>query len=537
MSVIDQPSPERGLFARMAAYNYGGLWFVLAMVAAVPVFWYGFVSLGEAWSTAEYSHGPLIPILSLYLFLRDMRKVPPKEGPVTDRFPGVIITVVALAIAIFGNLVKIPDIVTYAFIIWVGGMVLLSFGFTRGIVFWTGVLHLVYMLPLPQFLYWQLTIWLQLVSSELGVWFIRMLDIPVFLEGNVIDLGVYKLLVAEACSGLRYLFPILSFSYVFCVLYNGPVWHRVVILISAAPITVFMNAFRIGMIGVLVDGYGIEQAEGFLHYFEGWVIFGACVGILFLLAILMQRLQRNPKPISEALDVDFDGLGGQMARMAIIPRSGALVTVACLTALVSALWVAMPTPERPQVERKPFAMFPLTYGEWSSYTTPLDTQIETVLAADDYVQATFIRPGVAAPVGFFSAFYHKQTEGSGIHSPEVCLPVGGWEMNGLAPFSVDLEAETGWAPFQLNRAIIQKENGLEKQVVYYWFEQRGRRMTNDFAAKLVTIWDSFRMGRSDGALVRFTTPVAPGESEADAEARLRELMVEILPELPQFLPE
>ena len=519
----------------MNAYGYGGLWFIVALLAAIPVFWSGFVSLGDAWITPEYSHGPIIPILSLYLFLRDMRRVPPKEGPVTDRWPGVAITILALAVAIFGNLARIPDIVTYAFIVWVGGMVLVSFGWTRGLFFWTGVLHLVYMLPLPQFLYWQLTIYLQLVSSELGVWFVRLMDIPVFLEGNVIDLGIYKLQVAEACSGLRYLFPILSFSYVFCVLYNGPTWHKVVILLSAAPITVFMNAFRIGMIGVLVNAYGIEHAEGFLHYFEGWVIFGACVGILFLLAILMQRLQRNPKPISEALDIDFDGLGGQAARIFAIPRTAPLLSVALMTALVSTLWLAVPRPEPEPIQREPFAFFPLSIGDWESYTIPLETQIETVLAADDYIQATFSAPGEAAPVGFFSAFYHKQTEGSGIHSPEVCLPVGGWEMFDITPRTIDLSAETGWAPFEVNRAIIQK--GLQQQVVYYWFEQRGQRITNDFVAKLVTIWDSLRTGRSDGALVRYTTPVMPGETVADADARLQRLMAASLPILPKFLPE
>ena len=160
MTFLDQ-SGQRGLAAAtMAQNNYGALWFLVAIVASLPVFWTGFVSLGDAWITPEYSHGPIIPLLSAYMFLRDMRKVPATGEPVTDRKPGLIITGIALAIAIFGNLVRIPDIVTYAFILWVGGMVLLSFGFKRGIIFWTGVLHLVYMLPLPNFLYWQLTIYL-----------------------------------------------------------------------------------------------------------------------------------------------------------------------------------------------------------------------------------------------------------------------------------------------------------------------------------------------------------------------------------------
>ena len=71
-------------------------------------------------------------------------------------------------------------------------------------------------------------------------------SVPVYLEGNIIDLGVYKLHVAEACSGLRYLFPILSFSYIFAVLSKGPMWHKAVLLISAAPITVLMNSLHRG---------------------------------------------------------------------------------------------------------------------------------------------------------------------------------------------------------------------------------------------------------------------------------------------------
>jgi len=535
MSITSAEPVSKSWMSTIQQNRYGALWLILAIVASIPIFWSGFVSLGDAWLTPEYSHGPIIPLLSGYLFLRDMRKVPYPDQPVTDRGPGAIITIIALGIAILGNLVRIPDIVTYAFILWVGGMILLSFGFRRGIVFWTGVLHLVYMLPLPNFLYWHLTIYLQLISSELGVWFVRLMNIPVFLEGNVIDLGVYKLQVAEACSGLRYLFPILSFSYVFCVLYNGPVWHKVVILLAAAPITVFMNAFRIGMIGVLVNSYGIGHAEGFLHYFEGWVIFGACIGLLFLLAVIMQRLQRHPKPLSDTLDIDFGGLGAQAARIVTIPLSAALIASAGLTTAVATAYMATPEREIVRVDREPFGFFPLSLGDWDSTTAPLEPAIEQVLAADDYIQATFQAPGEAAPVGFFSAFYHKQTEGSGIHSPEVCLPVGGWEMFDIQTVTVDLQAQTGWAPFESNRAIIQK--GLSQQLVYYWFEQRGKRMTNDFNVKIVTVLDSLKTGRSDGALVRFTTPVADGETLAQADARIKRLMMETLPQLPRFLPE
>ena len=120
-----------------------------------------------------------------------------------------------------GRFAGIDEIVAYATILWVGGILLVSFGWATGKHFWPPVLHLVYMLPLPGVLYYKLSAWLQLISSELGVWFLKLLAVPVFLDGNIIDLGVLKLHVAEACSGLRYLFPILSFSYIFAVLYKA----------------------------------------------------------------------------------------------------------------------------------------------------------------------------------------------------------------------------------------------------------------------------------------------------------------------------
>ena len=51
-------------------------WLLLLVVSSVPVFWLGFVSLAQAWMTPEYSHGPLIPLISLYLFLRELRQDP-----------------------------------------------------------------------------------------------------------------------------------------------------------------------------------------------------------------------------------------------------------------------------------------------------------------------------------------------------------------------------------------------------------------------------------------------------------------------------
>lgn len=92
----------------------------------------------------------------------------------------------------------------------------------------------------------------------------------------------------------------------------------------------------------------------------------------------------------------------------------------------------------------------------------------------------------------------------------------------------------GYGLIDANRAVIQK--GTSKQLVYYWFEGRGKRMSNDFQAKLSVLRDSLTMGRTDGALVRFVTPIGPQEAEADADARILRFMEQSLKSLPRFVP-
>lgn len=516
------------------SFNAPGLfWFAALVAGSLPLFWIGLVSLAEAWSTPEYSHGPLIPFISLYLFLRELRHAPPAREEPHDRRGGVVVIAVALVVALLGNLARVPDIVTYAMILWIGGVVLTVFGWKRGIRHQLPVIHLVFMLPLPQVVYWKMNLFLQEISSIIGVWFVRLAGVPVFLEGNIIDLGVYKLQVAEACSGLRYLFPILSFTYLTAILYRGPFWHKAVLMLSAVPLTVLMNSFRIGVIGILVNSYGTEQAEGFLHVFEGWVIFLMCIGILALMAVVLQRLQPNPLSLVEAIDLDTRGLGGIFGRILTISPSRALAVAVALTVAFSGFVTWRGVGEAVPIARESFNVFPRKVGLWEGSGSALDPDIERVLAATDYANVAFKAPDERDFVHFFSAFYSNQTNGDGIHSPEVCLPVGGWEIFSLEQKRIDMP-DTPYGSFEVNRAVIQK--GMTKQLVYYWFEQRGKRMTNDYMAKASVIWDGIAIGRTDGALVRFTTPINTNETEAEAEARLQRLMRDLLPVLPRYVP-
>ncbi|WP_298976364.1 VPLPA-CTERM-specific exosortase XrtD [uncultured Roseobacter sp.] len=528
MSMTQDTAPPVAVF-----FSWGMFWLAVAFIGAGVFFIDGLDALLTAWQLPEYSHGPLIPILSGLLFLRQLKEYPIDPGPKRDRWVGVMVLLGALVVGTMGKLANISDIVAYATILWIGGLLLISFGWKTGKHFWPPVLHLVYMLPLPGVLYYKLSTFLQFVSSELGVWFLQLMSVPVFLDGNIIDLGTLKLHVAEACSGLRYLFPILSFSYIFAVLYKGPMWHKAVLLISAAPITVLMNSVRIAIGGLLVQEFGVEWLEGFTHFFEGWVIFLACILLLFALARIMLFLNPQKMGLVDALDLDTDGLVPQMLRVRYVRASTALIVSASAMVLASGIWAAIPERDVLRADRDSFALFPRQMGEWKQIGIRdiLDPKVVRELKADDYHSVNFAK-GNEPTVGFFSAWYKDQSQG-GVHSPEICLPGSGWEIAWLERVDVAQELNHAGA-FEINRAIIQK--GETRMMVYYWFEQKGRKVAWDFAAKMYLVLDGITTGRKDGAMVRLTTLIADGETDADAAARLNEMMQEVVPALPRFIP-
>jgi exosortase D (VPLPA-CTERM-specific) len=294
-----------------------------------------------------------------------------------------------------------------------------------------------------------------------------------------------------------------------------------------------MNSIRIGIIGIVVNYTGLEHVEGLTHLLEGWVIFITCVLLLFGIAKLMLLLQPARLSLAESLDLSIDGLALQFARFRHVQPSAALMVSLALVAAGTVGWQMLPRSGEPVIRREPLALVSPVLGDWRLAATQyLEPRIERELRADDYIVAHFERAATEPSVELFVAWYDDQTRG-GIHSPEVCLPGGGWEMAEIRRVDVGHAVGTPGA-LPINRAIIQK--GEEKLLVYYWFEQYGGRTASDFTAKMALLKYAVYYGRTDGALVRMLTPIRPGEDVALAEERLQALLKPVMAELPRFVP-
>src|SRR3569833_1390101 len=227
---------------------------------------------------AEPSHGLLIPLVAFYLLWQNRLAL--QRLDFRGSWLGVAVVLAGLALFLLGELSTLYILVQYSLLVVLAGLIL-AFGGLAGLrATWVPLVVLLLMIPLPNILYQGLSAELQLISSKLGVALIRAAGVSGYLEGNVIDLGAMKLQVAEACSGLRYLFPLLTVSFILAYVYRAPIWVRIVVFLSALPITILMNSIRIGVIGLLVERWGPAMAEGFMHDFEGWVVFMLSVALM-----------------------------------------------------------------------------------------------------------------------------------------------------------------------------------------------------------------------------------------------------------------
>ena len=261
----------------------------LALLACFIAFHGPLLELERRWSQQEeYSHGFLIPVVTAWLLWARRDLLRTSVGP--PSWTGLALIVLAALMNTVGQLSAITILSQVGFVVTLAGIVLAFGGYSLLRATLIPIVFLLFAIPLPYFVDSVLTLQLQLISSKLGVFVIRLFQIPVYLDGNIIDLGTSKLLVAEACSGLRYLYPLLSLSFLAAYLFQAPIWQRMIVFLSAIPITIAMNGFRIGLVGVLVSRWGSEQAEGLLHLFEGWVIFIACAAMLAAEIFLLARL-------------------------------------------------------------------------------------------------------------------------------------------------------------------------------------------------------------------------------------------------------
>lgn len=182
------------------------------------------------------------------------------------------------------------------------------------------------------------------------------------------------------------------------------------------------------------------------------------------------------------------------------------------------------------VERRELKDFPETIGAWqrTGGDQRLDDATLKVLRASDYLIRDFSK-GQGQVANLYVGYYATQSNGASYHSPLNCLPGSGWVLS--EPGKATIALPDG-SSFVANKYVI--ESGDYKNVMIYWYQGRGRNVASEYWGKFYTVFDSVRLRRSDGAMVRVTVPVR--KSEAEAEQSAIEFASAAATVMPQFVP-
>lgn len=486
----------------------------------------------EDWAREDFSYGILIPVIVLYLIWEKRAEF--LALPSQPSWIGIIPVGLGIIFYWLGELAGEFFSLYLSFWFVVVGLLWMHVGWTKLKSIGFALIIMLTMFPIPNFLYTKVSVNLKLISSQLGVAMMQTYGMSAYREGNVIDLGFTQLQVVDACSGLRYLIPLIVLGILMAYFYKGALWKKGVLVASTIPLSIGTNGLRIAMTGILYEDWGAAVAEGFFHGFSGWFIFMFSVGVLLLEMWILNRIapQKGAALVApaaapfqqEAREID----ASRHRRLFSPPQFPAALL---LLGLTFALSYGIEFREKIPIS-KPLSEFPATVGDWTGIHESMEQKFIDELDLTDYTIVDY-RNNEGKAVNFYVAYYESQRKGESIHSPATCLPGGGWVYHESGEVSLPAGIMED-NPISVNRAFMQK--GGQKQLLYYWFPQRGRILTNAYQLKIYAFWDALTRQRTDGALVRLITPVYELEDLAGAEQRLQGFAQKIVPVLNQFIP-
>jgi EpsI family protein len=183
----------------------------------------------------------------------------------------------------------------------------------------------------------------------------------------------------------------------------------------------------------------------------------------------------------------------------------------------------------PVALRQPFSQFPVQLGGWRGEDQRFDPRIEHKLGVTAYLSRIY-RGGPQQAAHLYVGFYASQKHGEMVHSPKNCLPGNGWYIARRDTTTIDAPP---YAPFVVNSFLV--ENGMERQLVLYWYQQSGGRIVNnEYLGRVYLVVDSLTRDRSDAALIRVSVPF--DDDPAAAADTARAFLRVAYPALMRFLP-
>jgi len=226
------------------------------------------------WATEEQAHGPIVLAIAVWLIYRRWSEMwQLSEGRRSSMFAWPVL-VFGLLLYLLGRTQQIISVELSSLIWLIAGTILLLRGGAALKSQWFPLLFLCFVIPLPGPVVDAFTMPMKMAVSYVAEHILFAVGYPIARSGVVLQIGAYKLLVAEACAGLHTLLSLEAMGLLYLNLVrHDSTFRNILLAILIVPISFVANVIRVMALTLITYHLGDEAGQGFLHGFSGIVLF------------------------------------------------------------------------------------------------------------------------------------------------------------------------------------------------------------------------------------------------------------------------
>ena len=495
-----------------AALSWRAAWSAIGIgfVVLIGLFWQTAAQMVGTWyDSSTFNHGFLIlPICGYLVWI--------KRAALAERAPQPTLWCAALALPaalgwLLGHVASVAVVQQFALVIVVQALFLTVLGPRIARVLACPLFYLFFAVPFGEFLIPPL----QDLTATFVVAFMRMIDIPIFLDGIFISIPTGNFVVAEACAGVRFLIATLALGFLFAELTYVSLWRRAAFVALSFVVPVVANGFR--AFGIVLIAYlsNNELAVGVDHLVYGWIFFAIVTVILLSIGMTFRDAQPgDPAPDPEAMR------GAAAAQ--VMPRRVVAAASACvLVAALAPAYGAYVDRDRVTALAVPLSA-PAPAGGWAMHAGAASGWSPSFPGADARLLQGYAKDG--RTVQLFIAYYRSERQGRELISAHNSFT--GEEWSRAAGRTVEIALEGGRVLVDSTRMLRQRKGRL----ALHWFWVGGTYTANPYLAKILQARDRLLGGAGTSAAIAVSTTYE--ELPDEAEARLRDFLSAMAPVQP-----
>lgn len=510
---------------------------LLIVIAVGLAFYRNFVAMWARWfpawrrtelglydrfieGSSYYTHGPIIPVLSLLIAVLIIRHIKISVRP-NWKWGGLVLGG-SLLLHLMASLARVNFVSGFAFVGVIAGLVLVLWGTSALRQLWFPIVLLCFMVPLPDVTITQLNFRLKEIASEWGVRLANAVGIIAERNGNRVFLDEGKeLVVANVCNGLRTLISLLAFGAMYTYVCRLRGAWRLGLFAMTIPVAVVCNAVRIVSVIAVADFWTVEKATGWFHDTSGILIFVMAFLLMFSIerfVLWAREVAGHPAkivPLFEGRHKGLDDCDQFTVMMAAPGRSALVFGLIILAAGGYSLWLGRAQVSTLTTDKLSDAVSTtLTVGGRDMYGRDMVLDDDTLMTLEypSYLYRRYTYPGVE-PL-YFCVIYSKDNR-KGTHPPDQCLEGSGQGIAEKDDFVIENVQGCGDVPCR--ELVVQGQAG-GRDMYYVYTYKCGKTYTRSFWVQQFVIFASGLVGDSTGgALVRVSTPITT--TRADARER------------------